>query len=88
MVPRRLTGVDVKNKRIVLFDGWLATLGGGERQVLSAASALRELGSVSVVSHCPIPRSAVVDWAGIDLHGVDFRFMPERPQLRGTRCRR
>lgn len=73
----------MKNKRIVLFDGWLATLGGGERQVLSAASALRELGSVSVVSHCPLPRSAVVDWAGIDLHGVGFRFMPERPQLTG-----
>ena len=73
----------MKEKSIVLFDGWLATLGGGERQVLSAASALRELGTVSVVSHCPLPRSAVVDWAGIDLHGVSFRFVPERPQLTG-----
>ena len=67
----------------MLFDGWLATLGGGERQVLSAASALREVGTVSVVSHCPLPRSAVVEWAGIDLDGVNFRFMPERPQLTG-----
>lgn len=73
----------MNDKNIVLFDGWLATLGGGERQVLSAASALRELGSVRVVSHCPLPRSAVVDWAGIDLQGVGFRFMPERPQLTG-----
>ena len=73
----------MKEKSIVLFDGWLATLGGGERQVLSAASALRELGAVSVVSHCPLPRSAVVDWAGIDLSGVSFRFMRERPQLSG-----
>ena len=73
----------MKEKRIVLFDGWLATLGGGERQVLSAASALRELGAVCVVSHCPLPRSAVVDWAGIDLDEVSFRFMPERPQLTG-----
>ena len=74
-------GGAVNDKRIVLFDGWLATLGGGERQVLSAASALRELGSVSVVSHCPLPQSTVVDWAGIDLDGVSFHFMPERPQL-------
>ena len=81
--PTAVDGIDVNGKRIVLFDGWLATLGGGERQVLSAASALRELGTVSVVSHCPLPRSAVVDWAGIDLHGIDFRFMPERPQLTG-----
>ncbi len=73
----------MKEKRIVLFDGWLATLGGGERQVLSAASALRELGAVSVVSHCPLPRSAVVNWAGMDLDGVSFRFVPERPQLTG-----
>ena len=73
----------MKEKKIVLFDGWLATLGGGERQVLSAASALRELGAVSVVSHCPLPRSAVVDWAGVDLAGVSFRFMRERPQLSG-----
>ncbi len=73
----------MNEKRIVLFDGWLATLGGGERQVLSAASALRELGSVSVVSHCPLSRAAVVDWAGIDLDGVSFRFQPERPQLTG-----
>lgn len=79
----RIDGAGVKEKRIVLFDGWLATLGGGERQVLSAASALRDLGSVTVVSHCPLPRSAVVEWAGIDLHEVSFRFMPERPQLSG-----
>ena len=79
----RVDGVDVRDKRIVLFDGWLATLGGGERQVLGAASALRALGTVSVVSHCPLPRAAVVDWAGIDLDGVSFRFMPERPQLTG-----
>lgn len=79
------TGDDVKlsEKSIVLFDGWLATLGGGERQVLSAASALRELGTVSVVSHCPLPRSTVVKWAGIDLDEVNFRFVPERPQLTG-----
>ena len=73
----------MSDKNIVLFDGWLATLGGGERQVLSAASALRELGTVCVVSHCPLPRSTVVDWAGMDLDGVSFRFVPERPQLTG-----
>jgi glycosyltransferase involved in cell wall biosynthesis len=79
-----IDGVQLTDKHIVLFDGWLATLGGGERQVLSAASALRELGRVSVVSHCPIPRATVVDWAGMDLEGVSFRFMPERPQLTGS----
>ena len=71
----------VKDKEIVLFDGWLETLGGGERQVLSAASALRSLGSVSVVSHRPLRWSAVVERAGVDLDGVAFRTLPERPQL-------
>ena len=79
----RSLGDQLKQRKVVLFDGWLATLGGGERQVLSAASALREIGSVTVVSHRPVARSAVVDWAGMDLESVDFRFVAERPQLTG-----
>ena len=67
---------------IVLFNGWLDTLGGAERQVLSAASALRELGTVSVVSHRPA-RSAIVERAGVDLHAVNFRTVPVTPQLAG-----
>ena len=70
-------------KSIVLFDGWLETLGGGERQVLSAASALRSLGTVSVVSHRPLRWTKVVERAAVDLDGVRFRTLPERPQLSG-----
>ncbi len=69
--------------RIVVFDGWLETLGGGERQVLSAASALRSLGTVRVVSHRPIHWAAVVERAAVDLDGVGFGTLPERPQLSG-----
>ena len=68
---------------IVVFDGWLETLGGGERQVLSAASALRSLGTVSVVSHRPLRWATVVERAAVDLDGVKFRTLPERPQLSG-----
>ena len=74
----------MKEKRIVLFDGWLETLGGGERQVLSAASALRSLGMVSVVSHRPMRWTRVVERAAVDLEGVSFRTLPERPQLSGS----
>ncbi|MDE2867435.1 MAG: glycosyltransferase [Chloroflexota bacterium] len=73
----------MKEKSIVLFDGWLETLGGGERQVLSAASALRSLGTVSVVSHRPLRWTTVVERAAVDLDGVRFRTLPERPQLSG-----
>lgn len=82
-VRRRSGGEALQEMRIVLFDGWLETLGGGERQVLSAASALRELGAVSVVSHRPLVWSSVVERAGVDLDGVAFRTLPERPQLSG-----
>lgn len=81
--PAGLDGVNLKEKSIVLFDGWLETLGGGERQVLSAASALRSLGRVSVVSHRPLRWTTVVERAAVDLDGVRFRPLPERPQLSG-----
>jgi glycosyltransferase involved in cell wall biosynthesis len=66
---------------ITVFDGWLETLGGGERQVLAAAAALREIGSVTVVSHRPIEWSVVTDRAGIDLADVGYRCVAERPNL-------
>ena len=72
-----------REANIVVFDGWLETLGGGERQVLSAASALRSLGTVSVVSHRPLRWSTVVERSGVDLDGVRFRTLPERPQMSG-----
>lgn len=72
-----------REANIVVFDGWLETLGGGERQILSAASALRSLGAVSVVSHRPLRWSTVVERAGVDLDGVRFRTLPERPQMSG-----
>jgi len=72
-----------REAKIVVFDGWLETLGGGERQVLSAASALRTLGKVSVVSHRPLHWATVVERAAVDLDGVRFHTLPERPQLSG-----
>ncbi|MCY3749125.1 MAG: glycosyltransferase [Chloroflexi bacterium] len=72
-----------REAKIVVFDGWLETLGGGERQVLSAASALRSLGSVRVVSHRPIHWATVVERAAVDLDGVRFDTLPERPELSG-----
>lgn len=76
-------GVKVPGKNIVLFDGWLETLGGGERQILSAASALRSLGTISVVSHRPLAWPSVTERAGVDLDEVNFRTLPERPQMTG-----
>ena len=66
---------------ITVFDGWLETLGGGERQVLAAAAALREIGSVTVVSHRPIEWSAVTERAGVDLTDVGYRCVAEKPHL-------
>ena len=66
---------------ITVFDGWLETLGGGERQVLSAAAALREIGTVTVVSHRSIEWSSVKERAGVDLAGVEYRCVAERPHL-------
>ena len=67
----------------MVFDGWLETLGGGERQVLAAAAALREMGSVTVVSHRAIEWRDVVERAGLDLDQVRYRRVPETPQLTG-----
>lgn len=72
-----------REANIVVFDGWLETLGGGERQILSAASALRSIGTVSVVSHRPLQWATVVERASVDLDGVRFRTLPERPELSG-----
>ncbi len=64
-----------------MFDGWLETLGGGERQVLAAAGALREIGLVTVVSHRSIEWSSVTERAGVDLDGIEYRRVAERPHL-------
>ena len=66
---------------ITVFDGWLETLGGGERQVLAAAGALREIGLVTVVSHRSIEWSSVTERAGVDLDGIEYRRVAEKPHL-------
>ncbi len=67
--------------RVVVYDGWLETLGGGERQVLAAASALRAVGPVTVIGHRAVAREALVDRSGVDLTDVAFATVPERAQM-------
>ena len=67
--------------RIVIYDGWLETLGGAERQVLAAADGLRSLGKVTVVSHRRLDRRQVVERSGLGLHGVRLVARAETPDF-------
>lgn len=62
---------------ILVYDGWLETLGGGERQALAAAEALQALGQVTVVSHRAVEPDVLGARLGVDVGGLGWVCRPE-----------
>ena len=69
--------------RSAVYDGWLETLGGAERQMLGAVEAMRRLGPVTMISHRSLSRERLAEWSGRDLAGVEHDVRPDTPGLEG-----
>lgn len=65
--------------RIGLYNRWLATLGGGERYMLTLAESLSQQHEVTVISHELVPLPLIQARLGLDLRHVRFSTVPAQP---------
>lgn len=64
--------------RVGIYNRWLATLGGGEKESLGVAEYLSRRHSVTVISHTPVPRDLAASRLNLDLSAVEFISIPDR----------
>jgi glycosyltransferase involved in cell wall biosynthesis len=65
--------------RVGIYNRWLATLGGGEKESLGVAEYLSRRHSVTVISHTSVPRDLAASRLNLDLSAVEFMTIPDRP---------
>lgn len=71
--------------RVAIYNRWLATLGGGEKHSLAIAEYLSRRHAVQVLSHTPVPKDVVASRLNLNLSGVEFVAIPDRPTIEMTR---
>jgi glycosyltransferase involved in cell wall biosynthesis len=74
-------GYFVNEKRVGIYNRWLATLGGGEKTSLAIAEYLSRYYPVEVISHRPIAREFAGERLNVDLSRVQFTTIPDRSVL-------
>ena len=64
--------------RIGIYNRWLATLGGGEKYVLTIAEKLSQDHQVEVISHSKVDKHLAGKRLNVDLSQVEFVILPDR----------
>lgn len=68
--------------RIVVYNRWLHTVGGGERHCLALATVLAQRHTVTLVTHQPVDLGAVGAFLGLDLSSLRLQVVPDSPTYR------
>lgn len=66
--------------RIGIYNRWLHTLGGGEREVAALAQALQDEHTVELITHQPIDLAYFAERLNARLPRVNLRIVPDDPQ--------
>lgn len=70
--------------RIAIYNRWLATLGGGERDMAAFAEALQDDHTVDLLTHSAVDLPRIAGRLGLDLGGVSVRTLPFDPEFRAV----
>lgn len=66
-------------KKILIYDKWLKTVGGGEKVATVAAEALKKEGfKVDILTNYSVNKKYVEDKMGVDLSGVEIKVVYDR----------
>src|SRR4030042_2081427 len=63
-------------KKVIIYDRYLSTLGGGERYVGKMAEVLKNRYDVTLLTDCSASLKAVEDRFNVDLSGVELMVIP------------
>ncbi len=65
--------------RIALYNRWLHIQGGGERHSVALAAVLSQRHSVTLLAHQAVDLTALGDFLGLDVRGLQLEIVPDQP---------